>query len=78
MLDMQKMISALMNVPSDNKLWTAQDVAAYLGCEVKTCQNRFFPDPSFPPAIRIKGGHPKWEPGEVKRWARSFKEKRRR
>lgn len=69
-------IKKIETEPSDNHLWTTVDVAKYLRCSTKTVQNSYVNDPSFPGAIRIMGkGFPKYEPRDVKGWARRYKER---
>ena len=72
-----RLLERLAASPSDNRLWDTQDVANYLNMKKGPVSNTILPRPDFPGAIRIAGkGHPKWEPDEVKAWARQFKEKR--
>ena len=72
-----KLLERIAASPSDNRLWDAQDVANYLNMKKGAVANTILPRPDFPCAIRIAGkGFPKWEPKEVKAWARSFKERR--
>lgn len=55
-------------LPEDWILWSAKDIAAYLGCGRSTVY-RHMADPEFPKAQRPGGGHPRWLAVEVRAWA---------
>ena len=77
--DLKLLLDEKASGPSDNTLWNADDIAAYLRKKnTQTVRNQYLPRPDFPPAIRIEGGHPLYEPKDVKVWARRFKEKKKR
>lgn len=58
---------------SDDRLWTAEDVATFLQQKYRTFLGHTRYAADFPRAIRLpakKGrGYPRWVPGEVKEWA---------
>ncbi|MBL4791283.1 MAG: hypothetical protein JKY60_20310 [Kordiimonadaceae bacterium] len=74
---LEAIVKILKLGPPDNRLWAASDVASYLNCSVSTVANKYLPRRDFPCAIRLgKIGYPRYEAKEVKKWARSFKERR--
>ena len=55
------------DIPVDEKLWTIDDIAEYLGGRSKSAiQNNIITQDDFPKPVRI--GHPLWYPSEVKAW----------
>ena len=68
-------------VPLDIALWSADDVAVYLGMTTKTVSNHVVTLPGFPQAIRLPSrtggrGHPRWKAGDVIAWAESYQDRR--
>lgn len=56
-----------------DRLWSADDVATYMGLSKASVQQRIICKPDFPPAVRVpttgkSKTDPRWEPSEVKKW----------
>lgn len=66
-------------VKRDKELWTLDDIADFLSLSKKTVQNHVVRNPGFPLPSEIPSsadGHSRtkrWEPEEVRRWARMFR-----
>lgn len=60
-------------VPPERQLWSAQDIAAYLGVSPRTVAERYAPLPDFPTPIRLPStgavGLKRWKAAEVMKWA---------
>jgi predicted DNA-binding transcriptional regulator AlpA len=60
-------------VPPERQLWSAQDIAAYLGVSPRTVAERYAPRPDFPAPIRLpstgQAGLKRWKAAEVMTWA---------
>lgn len=54
-------------------LWTVDDIADYLGV-ARSSVNRWREHPEFPTPIRLSARAIRWEPDEVRAWARSQRE----
>jgi predicted DNA-binding transcriptional regulator AlpA len=74
---LEQMVEAKVKTLMDSdRLWSHERIAVYLDCSVRRVQDYFSKLPDFPQAIKIKGGYPRYEPKEIKKWALSYKEKR--
>jgi prophage regulatory protein len=60
-------------VPPERQLWSAQDIAAYLGVSPRTVAERYAPLPDFPTPIRLPStgqvGLKRWKASAVMQWA---------
>lgn len=60
-------------VPTEKQLWSAEDVAAYLGVTKRTVAERYAPLPSFPKARQLpstgRRGLLRWSAKEIMDWA---------
>ena len=66
-------IRELLNT-EDSTLWKIADIAEYLNFSISTVQNRFIVRPDFPaPYMFSELKSKRWEPEEVRNWARSHK-----
>ena len=79
---MRELIKAVENKlrsePSDNKLWDASMIGAYLVRSPDYVRGQILPLPSFPAAIRLPGKSPRalYDPVEVKEWVRKHRERK--
>lgn len=67
---LDRLIQLQADALDDRRLWSADDVGRYLGKSARFVLERAACRPDFPASIRIMGGHRRWEPAEVKTWAR--------
>ena len=60
-------------VPPERQLWSAQDIAAYLGVSPRTVSERYAARPDFPKPIRLPStgetGLKRWRASDVMTWA---------
>jgi predicted DNA-binding transcriptional regulator AlpA len=65
-----------MSVDSPDRLWTAHDVAAFLGVTVRWVTARCRDDPSFP-AVKL-GHYWRFVPADIRAWVAHQGDRRRR
>lgn len=69
---LEQILNELRVSNADNRLWTIEDIAYYLGMSKKSVQNRIICKPDFPDAISIPvengATNRRWYPTEVKKW----------
>lgn len=81
MLSIQQLIEQLRRpaVSSENELWTAQDIAAYLKLSACTIERRVVVQPGFPASVQPCATGAKaakrWFAGEVIIWLRQHRAK---
>lgn len=68
-------------VPAEARLWSADEIAAYLSVGRRTAAEKIVMLPGFPQPIRLPvvsggRGHPRWKAAEVMAWAEQFQERR--
>ena len=67
---------------ADKRLWSMDDIAAYLNTSKSTVQTRIVCKPDFPTAISIPtqqgNTNRSWYPGEVKSWIGKHRETKNR
>lgn len=73
---LSEILAALKTPQVQNKLWAIEDLCAYFQLSRTTINRSVVCKPSFPVAIRIEGGVPRWKPSEVEQWAEKQREKR--
>lgn len=49
----------------NHRLWTAKDIADYLGLSKSSAYSRVICQPGFPKPIKLDGISKRWKPGEV-------------
>lgn len=79
MTDLNKLEKLLeRSMLSDNTLWDMNDIAAYMRLSKSTVQQRVINITGFPRAIKLpttdNGGQRRWQPNEVKAWAKRYRE----
>lgn len=57
------------SLPVD-RMWTRADLATYFQYHQKTLARKVLTQPTFPPALSIDGGQERWDPAQVKEWAK--------
>lgn len=67
-------------LPNVDTLWDLNQVAEYLQLNAKYVREKIAPRPDFPKAICIQSvdgrrGQPRYEPPEIRAFARSFKDR---
>lgn len=65
-----EMITELKKLNADNRLWTVDDIAAYLQFGKTTVSQKIITAKDFPKPIKANGTNPRWIHSEVKDWAR--------
>ena len=73
MKKIDELIEIIRRQSIPDRLWDAQDVADYPKLAKSTVQSHILCKPDFPKAIRINGTR-RWEPQEIKTWAKSNRE----
>lgn len=68
-------------IPLSVKLWSAQNIADYLGVSKRQVMERIAPHPKFPAPIRLPSveatrGNPRWKAIEVIAWTESYQERK--
>lgn len=57
----------------EDRLWTPDDVAAYLQVDRRRLMEHYAPDPGFPKPVKLPSaggrGTKRWEPSVIKAWA---------
>jgi predicted DNA-binding transcriptional regulator AlpA len=74
-------IAALLaqkQVPFEEQLWTADDIAAHLQVSPRTVGEKYAPLPGFPRAARLGGGVRRWYAHEILDWVRSTRQPKSR
>lgn len=71
---------AANSMPSDERLWSKETIATYLGCSPSAVAQRFACRPDFPRPICLpsdgpRTAHPRWKPEEVKEWVEKYQVK---
>lgn len=66
-----EMLTELKKLNNINRLWSIDDVADYFAMGRTTARNKIINNPSFPKPITIQNTLPRWEPEEVKAWAKT-------
>jgi predicted DNA-binding transcriptional regulator AlpA len=74
---LEQILQELRFSNADNRLWSIDDIAHYLGTSKKSIQNRIICKPGFPEAISIPvesgSTNRRWYPSEVKKWIASHR-----
>lgn len=70
---LDRLIALQADALDDHRLWSAADIGRYVGKSARFILERAACRPDFPTSIRILGGHRRWEPSEIKAWARRHK-----
>ena len=58
-------LAELKRQNANHHLWTAQDIADYLGLSKSTAYGRIICAPGFPKPIKLEGVSRRWKPSEV-------------
>lgn len=77
---LEEIASELRISNSDKRMWSAGDIAAYMGLSKSTVQQRIICKPDFPRSVKIPTGdrftNRRWYPQEVKNWIKRHQGKR--
>ena len=71
---------AANSMPADERLWSKESIATYLGCSPSQVAQRYACLPDFPrpiclPSSGPRTAHPRWKPEEVKEWVEKYQVK---
>ena len=70
-----QILSQIQISSTDKRLWSVDDIAAYMGLSVSSVRNRVTCKLDFPRAIKMKGFNRRWYASEVRDWIIRFREK---
>ncbi len=79
-IDLLEQIAAQLKIAGgDNRLWSLDDIAAYIGLSKSSVQNRIICKPGFPKPIKLNEERSRrWLPKEVKEWVLSHQGQRKK
>lgn len=71
---------AANSMPANERLWSKESIATYLGCSPSQVGQRYACLPDFPrpiclPSSGPRTAHPRWKPEEVKEWVEKYQVK---
>lgn len=79
---LEQILLELKTNNANQRLWSMEDIAAYLNTSKSTVQTRIVCKPDFPTAISIPtqqgNTNRRWYPGEIKSWISKHRETKNR
>ena len=60
-----EILAELKRQNANHRLWSAQDIADYLGLSKSTAYGKIICAPGFPKPIKLEGVSRRWKPSEV-------------
>lgn len=75
-LDQIEALIRAPQAPTDQRLWTADDIASHLSVSPRTVGEKYAPLPGFPRPVRLGGGVRRWYMEEILDWVASTRQLR--